>query len=501
MLVGVATVVAAFVRFGLLSLPLERDEGEYAYAGQLLLHGLPPYSLVFNMKFPGTYLMYALFEALFGQTIPAIRIGLILVTSATTVLLYFLAARLLGRVGGVVAATAHAMLALSITAMGPFAHATHFVALFAVAGLLLLLKEKPYLAGVLLALAILMKQPGMTFAIFAAIAVCGPGFSPARRGLKPALHLLAGGVTVGALTAAWLALAGVFKQFWFWTIDYAREYASVTSGSEARELFQDNVSMLLRGAPLVFLIALAGAFILFLDRESRRNALFIGGVVLAGLASVVPGFYFRPHYFLTAMPGIALLCGVAVTGLGRLLRNVWIPAIAFAVAVIAAFGWQSQWLLNTDTTAFMNVANAENPFVEAPSVGEYLRDHTSPDDRIAILGSEPEIYYYANRKSATGYIYAYPLMEHQKFAHQMQLDMIHGIEQTKPKYLLMVSHKNSWLAKADSDRTIFDWYTKTTASGAYALDAFVDDGNWITGSAAQTYRPRTKNVIVVLRRK
>ena len=33
---------AAMVRIRLLDIPLERDEGEYAYTGQLLLQGIPP---------------------------------------------------------------------------------------------------------------------------------------------------------------------------------------------------------------------------------------------------------------------------------------------------------------------------------------------------------------------------------------------------------------------------------------------------------------------------
>ena len=45
----------AVVRLRLLNFSLERDEGEYAYAGQLMLQGIPPYELAYNMKFPGTY--------------------------------------------------------------------------------------------------------------------------------------------------------------------------------------------------------------------------------------------------------------------------------------------------------------------------------------------------------------------------------------------------------------------------------------------------------------
>ena len=64
----VFTLVVA-IRIRLLGIPLERDEGEYAYAGQLILQGIPPYKLAYNMKFPGTYAAYALIMSIFGQTI------------------------------------------------------------------------------------------------------------------------------------------------------------------------------------------------------------------------------------------------------------------------------------------------------------------------------------------------------------------------------------------------------------------------------------------------
>jgi hypothetical protein len=44
--------------------------------------------------------------------------------------------------------------------------------------------------------------------------------------------------------------------------------------------------------------------------------------------------------------------------------------------------------------------------------------------RIADLGSEPEIYFYAHLHSATGYIYTYGLMDEQKYAWTMQRETI-----------------------------------------------------------------------------
>jgi hypothetical protein len=46
-------LIFASIRFRLRDYPLERDEGEYAYAGQLMLQGLHPHKLAYDMRFPG----------------------------------------------------------------------------------------------------------------------------------------------------------------------------------------------------------------------------------------------------------------------------------------------------------------------------------------------------------------------------------------------------------------------------------------------------------------
>src|SRR6185369_3372985 len=138
----VLIAIFAMLRLRLLDLPLERDEGEYAYAGQLLLHGFPPYRLLYNMKWPGTYAAYAAIMGVFGETITGIRIGLVLVTSATAICVYLLTRRLFGRTAGVVAAATQLLLSITLAAMGPYGHATHFVALAAVAGMLFLLPAR-----------------------------------------------------------------------------------------------------------------------------------------------------------------------------------------------------------------------------------------------------------------------------------------------------------------------------------------------------------------------
>src|ERR1700679_2647482 len=93
-------LAAGAIRWRLLETPLERDEGEYAYNGQLMLEGIPPYQLAANMKLPGTYAAYAVLMAVLGQTVAGIHLGLLLVNAAAILLIALLGMRLFGPASG-----------------------------------------------------------------------------------------------------------------------------------------------------------------------------------------------------------------------------------------------------------------------------------------------------------------------------------------------------------------------------------------------------------------
>ena len=140
LLVGLTILFVLVVRVRLREMPLERDEGEYAYAGQLMLQGVPPYREVYTMKLPGTYAAYALIMAVFGQSASGIHLGLALVNIASIFMVFLLGRKLLGEASGVASAVAFALLSLSPSVLGLAAHATHFVVLAALGGTLVLLR-------------------------------------------------------------------------------------------------------------------------------------------------------------------------------------------------------------------------------------------------------------------------------------------------------------------------------------------------------------------------
>jgi 4-amino-4-deoxy-L-arabinose transferase-like glycosyltransferase len=454
-ILAIILFVTALVRWRMLPIPLERDEGEYAYAGQLMLQGIAPYSLASNMKLPGTYAAHAVIMACFGETIRGIHFGLLLVNGATILLVFFLGQRLFGTVAGIAAAAAYASLSLSPDVGGNASHATHFVTLFALAATVLLIRRRgaAFWPGVLYGLAFLMKQHGIFFALFGAL------YLIRHRSRLRTLATFAGGVILPyALTCLALARAGVFPNFWFWTVTYAREYAARVPLSTGLKYLASTMQDIWAASPALWVIAAAGLFCIFWRRETRPRAAFGVAFLAFSFATTCPGLLFREHYFITMLPAVALLAGAAVQAANSLARNP-LPYCIFAAALAYPFFAERQLYFSmSPAEAAQAIWGKDNPFPEAVSAAAYIRAHTAPDTPIAVFGSEPEIYFYSHRHSATPYIYMYGLMEPQPYALKMQNDVIHDIETTRPEYIVDVDTTMSWLVREKSSTRIFEWW-------------------------------------------
>ena len=472
------------VRIRLLGIPLERDEGEYAYAGQLLLQGIPPYELAYSMKFPGTYVAYAITMFLFGQTVTAIHLGLLLVNCATSALIFFIGKRLVNSTVGIVAAASYALLSVSPSVLGLAAHATHFVVLPVLGGAFLLLNKQSrlgvgrlLLGGLLMGLGLLMKQPGLFFILFGAVYLflgdVRSGLA-LRKAILRNLIFAGGAVTPLVITFLALCYAGVFVQFWFWTIHYAHEYGTLVSISDARQLLIQGVRDAIGPNWPLWILAGVGLLTCSLNRSTGRSTGFLLGLFISSTLALCLGFYFRSHYFILLLPAVALFAGIAINSISSVLRRQitrvrFFPVLLLAsCAVFLVLAQRDLFFLLSPIEASHTIY-AGNPFSETIKVAEYVRDHTDPFDTIAVVGSEPQIYFYSHRHSATGYIYTYPLMEAQTYARQMQSEMIHEIEAAEPKYLISVTIDVSWLHSPRSENLIFEWAQRYIAENYVAV--------------------------------
>lgn len=519
-LLGLALLFSAVVRIRLLQIPLERDEGEFAYMGQLMLHGIPPYKIAFNMKMPGIYAAYALIMRVFGQTTGGIHFGFMLTNLLTIVLVFMLTRRLFGLVAASGAAAGYSILSIYPTLLGTQAHATHFVIAFALGGMLLTfraIEQKRkwiYLvAGALFGISFLMKQPGGLFGVLA-FGYClwdelkhhSPG-AISRLGL-----LIAGGLAPLAITVGLLWRAGVLNSFYFWTFTYLRTYAMQVPLPLAPLMLRANTPTAIAGAWPIFLPALLGLVLVCIRPHLRSNRAFMLAFLVTSFLAVCPGFYFRPHYYVLVLPSAAMLGGIALSealhfvgtpdslgGRGLL------PAALFAVALVSPIQAEKDFFFTYSVTQASRRMYGGNPFVEAVDVAKYIKSHTTPKDTIAVLGSEPEIYFYADRRAAVSYIYMYPLMEIIPFARQMQQQFIEQVESNRPKYIVFVGTKTSWLRHEESDKSIDDW-AADYLFGHYEPVGLVESlgENWTVSywdDEAEDMRPRGEYYVSVFLRK
>ncbi len=266
-------------------------------------------------------------------------------------------------------------------------------------------------------------------------------------------------VTPLAATCLILWRAGTFARFWFWTVSYARVHTGLLPAGfvlhRLAEVSSDGYERWL------FLMGFAG--LLWLLSERGEKKFFFSALVIFSVLALLVGRYLARHYFLVMLP--------VVTPFGwgggvRLGRRCWRGRVFRGCACSggAVSGdlrrvdprQQAVWFTLPPDVACADIYFAA-PFVECREIGRYIREHSAPQDRIAVIGSEPEIYFYAQRHSVSGYIYMYDLVEPQPYARAMQEEFIHDVEKARPEFLVEVNMGTSWMTWADADPALFKW--------------------------------------------
>ena len=170
-----------------------------------------------------------------------------------------------------------------------------------------------------------------------------------------------------------------------------------------------------------------------------------------------------------------------------------------------AVAWQRAPLFQWDATTVSRARYGRNPFPESIEIARYIASNSSPRDRIAVLGSEPQLYFYTRRQSATRYVYAYALMEPNPHAGQLQDQVIREIEAARPLFAVFVDVPMSWLARPSSDKRIQRWMSSYLPAH-YQTVGMVEippDGptRYAWGEAAARTQTTEPYVVLVLRRR
>jgi hypothetical protein len=244
------------------------------------------------------------------------------------------------------------------------------------------------------------------------------------------------------------------------------------------------------------------------------------GLLVCSFVALCPGGYFRPHYFILLLPVAAILTGVAVSSARERLEGTGKLASAAVVLIFilsfagAIFRQRHEYFSMSPVEVFQKTYPG-SPFLAAIQVADYVRENSSAAARVAVLGSEPEIYFYARRHSATGYLYMYSLVGQQKYSAQMREQMLNELETNRPEYLVYVDVWDSWGGReGGTDLAVFLSRLREFAEQNYERTGVADLGQtdlgqtdlgqitaYIWGDAARNYSPRSASAIYVLKRK
>jgi 4-amino-4-deoxy-L-arabinose transferase-like glycosyltransferase len=509
------------IRLRLLSIPLERDEGEYAYFGQLILQGIPPYKLAYNLKLPGTYYSYALIMGIFGQTIQGIRLGLLLFNLGSLVFLFAIGKKLFNPFVAVLSTVVFGLLMVSPAVLGQAAHANQFVTFYMLGGTWFLVKalesKKNHwfaLSGLMMGTAFLMKQSGVVFVLFGLSSIILFAIFSENRNLKHSLINLALFGTASAIpvvTAGYVMyVSGVFEKFWFWTIIYPEVYGSRVSAGEAWQTLSFFFTR--RGfsfAPF-WVFFPVGVISLFFYPGKRQSIIFTGVWLLFSVLSVVPGFYFRSHYFIPLLPVmgvcVAILFDFVNLKIVKHFNQISIvTSIVFVVLIIIGLNQKKEYFFTKSTLEVSKMLYPVCVFNESIPVAKYIKQNTDPNDKIFVLGSEPQIYFYANRKSATGYVYMYDLFFSHKYALNFQKEMAAEISKNQPKYIIFVQEASGWTVQPNTHRFILQWINQYISRNHYYVVGVIDlvsptNTEYAWNEEARSYKVKSKQYIHILKR-
>lgn len=498
---GLVGALALGLRATVADVPLERDEGEYAYTAWAWLAGDVPYRDSFLQKPPGAVAVYAGILRTLGATPGAIHWGAQLWTLGTLACVLALGWRWFSAPAALAAGLLLVLLTVDPVFLGNAANTELLALLPLAAGMLAAERSVAGPAARWAFAAGLAGAAALSFKPVAApvVAVAAARIAWGTRGrLAPLAAYAAGGLGAGAAGVAYFVAAGAWQPFFDATVRYNLAYGTSLPFSAYWASLRLQAGELLPSlAPLV-LVAAAGLALRLRPGSAPGAApgrgfawslAWLGAACLAASA----GGYFRNHYFMFVAPPLALLAGAgldeAARRLGRDPRTRLLAVAGAAVLVLHAV-WSAPWYyLPGDPAAKCRRLYANNPFVESLAVADWVARHSTATDRLFVFGSEPQVLFYARRRSATRYIFVYPLLAPFPGVRERQQEALRQVRAARPAFIVATFLETSLLEHPDTApdlrrglRELVEADYRLVAATPFRPDGSV---SFVTGDAAR----------------
>jgi 4-amino-4-deoxy-L-arabinose transferase-like glycosyltransferase len=464
---GLALITAA-VRIPLLGVPFERDEGEYAYIAWRLGHHELPYRDWVDQKPPAIFWVYRAALAFPMDPIRAVHFAAFLLSAASACTLFFVALRFINRFWAFTAAVVFILLSADPWIEGTAANTEIFMLMP------LILAQCAFFSAI-------ENQNRNAVSIlacgaFVGIAIAFKQVAAVNWFLLVALYPIfatgekrwAGTVRFAALSVSGLAVMLGLICFYFWirgglsqlvenVLTHNLEYIGAMTWGDRFHFCTDTLARLAPSELLVWVFAFAGLLSLVATKQFK-SLTFVLGWLIASVIGISASGYFFPHYFQQWLPPLVLMSIFGAKRLSELnfWKGSWISRAAFAL-LLAALPLKTFWpfWFSYSSADAVRKIYPGNFFAEMPVFAERISKVTTSEQRVFAFGAEPELLFYAQRISATRYIFLFPLYGPYRNIREKQIAVTEEIQWNAPAAAVYVP--NQLFFAEGTDQYFTEW--------------------------------------------
>lgn len=486
-----------------------RDQSIYGLLGDGILQGRAPYRDLWDFKPPGIFFIYAGAQYVFGRSMAAIRfveaIGLLGTVWGLVVLSKRLqGSSLAGWLAGGAAAFAQVMLDFWHT--GQPESFGGMLTVWALCAITPIDHKKTrqsaaFIAGALLGAASLMKPPLGGALIVVAAYLFRQRVEPVShwKRLQPLLALGCGVFVVLGICALYFVRAKAFSAL-SWTLrDFVPGYTALGWQADRSPLSMMHYALVEALVKFSGFIPIGIVAALILPSAHSREAegfFLICGIVIFHVVGIAMQAKFFEYHYAATIPLLAFLAGLGwaklwwtaqargvISVLSFLLALLYAAIIAPAVQDLPGTPWQRtlrRLYFLRHFRAPLAREQLDNAIARAASfdlqadrdVAHWIKGQTGPDDTVLVWGFEPAIYWLAERRPASRFIYNIPQRSpwQQVRARQWFMD---DIRQNRPE-VVVVQHSD-----------LFPGVTGHNTDSANDLEDFPEFADWLN----HNYRP------------
>lgn len=436
-----------------LDTPLDVDVGTYATVAYWWARGDVLYEQLTTDRPQGIFVIFRALEALGFGSLRGIHLFAALYATGCTLALLAVARRVWGRAIGFGAAVIFSLIMATPYLQGPTANAELFMLLPLLVSLDLLLRadDQPLGgrtgnlllvgSGFVGAIALLLKPPAFAITLLGILwlarrwrAEGASGRAWCRAGAA-----LAGGFLAGLALAVIHGLASAPDRYFYAIFFYrfsALSAASTPLGVQISSFLLVGI-YILACYPLLILAPVGFAAI---RRDTRQRSL-LWLWLLTSLGGAAIGGNWFPHYFQQLLPPLAVAVALALRALivalpsPRPVRRRLQPLLRVyaALCILYLLALIGIVLLPSDDASRLIIDHARPPQATR-NVADYLRAHTTTQERIYVAYGQGDIYYLAQRRPAARWLHTNEIRRIPG-AFDEQLALLTAPE-TTPRYII-----------------------------------------------------------------